>query len=86
MKCKGKLYKPGYDPRGVDSKFCQGVQKNTIQKSGSVKLLRTLRTWKGYHNGINCSLQKKNQREFLMNNVTFVVGWVFNTFMFYYTS
>lgn len=59
MKCKGKLYKPGYDPRGVDSEFCQGVQTNTIQKSGSVKLLRTLRTWKGYHNASTAAFKKK---------------------------
>lgn len=32
------MWKPAYQSRGTDSKFCQGVQKNKNQKSGSVKL------------------------------------------------
>lgn len=37
------------------------------------------------HYSINSSLQK-NQREFLMNNVTFVAGFGFITVIFYCTS
>lgn len=76
MKCKGKQYRPEYDARGVDMNLPMCSNKCNYKKCLRWTAENTAYLGRVSQPNTMASIAafRKNQREFLVNNVTFVAG------------